>query len=61
MEIERIAMKCRNNNTKVITTTKLNKGKYRIESTRNRSKLLFIFITKKKLCKDKKSVSISYQ
>ena len=27
MEIERIAMKCRNNNTKVITTTKLNKGK----------------------------------
>ena len=47
MEIERIAMKCRNNNTKVITTTKLNKEKYRIESTRNHTKLLFILSPKK--------------
>ena len=53
MEIERIAMKCRNNNTKVITTTKLNQGKYRIESTRNRSKLLFILLPKKNCVKIK--------
>ena len=50
---QRIAMKCRNNNTKVITTTKLNKGKYRIESTRNHTKLLFILSPKENCVKIK--------